>query len=167
MSLPLSWKSIFISILFSIAVDFAKNGVCAPKLTREYRPAKYPHFMEKHDKSTYNSTTILGKLYDEIKNNKISLNSVDEKEEIAATSAFPYKFFHIDQYEKYQKDAESIKHDYDLEIKRIMRQYGIKHEVEFVSGYILKFISRQYSNETKLFDIRNEINHAYRVIRDK
>lgn len=122
--------------------------------------------MEKRDKNSYHSTTVLGILYDDILNYKIDLN-LEEKEDINATFNFPYKSFHINQYETYQKDAEITKHDYDLEIKRVMRQYGIKHEVEFISGYILKFISRQYSNETKLFDIRNEISHAYRVIRDK
>lgn len=33
--------------LSSIAVDFAKKGVNAPRLTKELRPSKYPHYMEK------------------------------------------------------------------------------------------------------------------------
>ena len=70
-------------VLYSTAVDFAKNGVSAPQLTRELRPQKYPHYMEKRDKATYQSNTILGKLYDEIQCYKTDLN-IDEEEEIAA-----------------------------------------------------------------------------------
>ncbi len=147
-------------------MDFAKNGVSAPKLTRDYRPQKYPHYMEKRDKPSYRSETILGKLYDEISSYNTDLN-IEEKEEIAATLKFPYKSFNVDGYENHMKYAKVTKNEYDRELKRVMRQYGIKHEVELVSGYILKFISKQYANETKLFDLRNEINHAYRVIRDK
>lgn len=147
-------------------MDFAKNGVKALGLTRELRPRQYPHYMEKKDKPFYQSTTILGKLYDEIQCYKTDLN-IDQKEEITATSSFPYKSFNIDGYKAHIKYANVIKNEYERELKRVMRQYGIKHEVELVSGYILKFISKQYSNETKIFDLRNEINHAYQVIRDK
>jgi hypothetical protein len=147
-------------------VDFAKNGVSAPRLTHELRPKMYPHYMEKKDKPSYHSTTILGKLYDELTHYKMNL-IIDEKEEINATSKFPYKSFHVDGYEDHMKYAISTKSEYDRELKRVMRQYGIKNEVELVSGYILKLISKQYANETKLFDLRNEISHAYRVIRDK
>ena len=65
------------------------------------------------------------------------------------------------------KDASVTKNEYDRELKRVMRQYGIKNEAELVSGYILKFTSKQYAKETKLFELRNEITHAYRVIQDK
>jgi RNA-dependent RNA polymerase len=147
-------------------VDFAKNGVSAPKLSRDLRPQHYPHYMEKRDKPSYQSKTILGKLYDEIQCYKTDLN-IDQTEEIAATSRFPYKSFNVNGYEDHMRYASVTKNEYDRELKRVMRQYGIKHEVELVSGYILKFISKQYSSETKLFDLRNEINHAYRVIRDK
>jgi hypothetical protein len=147
-------------------VDFAKNGVSAPKLSRDLRPRAYPHYMEKRDKPSYISTTILGKLYDELKNYKMDL-IIDEKEEINATFKYPYKSFHVDGYEVHMRYAISTKNEYDRELKRVMRQYGIKNEVELVSGYILKFISKQYANETKLFDLRNEISHAYRIIRDK
>ncbi len=147
-------------------MDFAKNGVCAPHLTHELRPTKYPHYMEKKDKESYRSTTILGKLYDEIKCYKTELN-IDVNEEIALTSKFPYKLFNVDGYDTFTQEARVTKNEYDRELKRVMRQYGIKHEAELVSGYILKFTSKQYAKETKLFELRNEITHAYRVIRDK
>jgi RNA-dependent RNA polymerase len=153
-------------VLNSVAVDFAKNGVSAPRLTRELRPQEYPHYMEKGDKKTYTSDTILGVLYDKIQSYDINVLS-DKEDEITATSSFPYTSFIVDGFSKYMKDAHILKIEYDRDIKRIMRQYGIKNEVEVVSGYILKLTSKQYSKETKLFELTKEITHAYRVIQDK
>ncbi|CAF3855780.1 unnamed protein product, partial [Rotaria sp. Silwood1] len=159
-------KCLKLARMHSVAVDFAKNGESADRLTKELRPLKYPHYMEKKDKPTYQSETILGKLYDEILSYKLDLN-INKEEEIAATSAFPYASFFIDGHDVYMTDARVTKNEYDRELKRVMRQYGIKHEVELVSGYILKFNSKQYTKEKRIFELRNEITHAYRVIRDK
>ncbi len=149
-----------------MAVDFAKSGVSAPQLTRELRPKEYPPYMEKKDKPECASNTILGTLYDMIKLDNSDLY-INEEEEINITSSFPHKSFFVDGDVDYIPDARIIKADYERDIKRIMRQYGIKHEVEVVSGYILKFTSKQYAQETKLFELRNEITHAYKVIQDK
>jgi hypothetical protein len=48
-----------------------------------------------------------------------------------------------------------------------MRQYGIQSEAQLVSGYILKFTSKQYAKQAKMFDLRNEISHAVKIIQDK
>jgi len=157
------YSTIFLN---SVAVDFAKNGVSAPQLTRELRPQQYPHYMEKSDKTTYHSNTILGELYDDIQSYNTNFN-FNEDDEITATLSFPYQSFFINEIESYMKDACIIKNEYDRDVKRVMRQYGIKHEAEIVSGYILQFTSKQYAKETKLFELRNEITHAYRVIQDK
>ena len=151
---------------FSTAVDFAKNGVSAPPLTTDLRPQSYPHFMEKKDKPQHISTTILGKLYDDVANLRIDLISRSQ-EDIERESSFPYQSFYVAGEEEYEADASSQKYEYERELMRIMCQYGIQHEEEIVSGHILKFHSKQYNNQTKLFELRNEIAHAYRGIRDK
>jgi len=156
-----------IIVFYSVAVDFAKNGVSAPRLTRDLRPQEYPHYMEKRDKKSRKSTTILGILYDKIEDDKTDLY-MSKEEEIHMASSFPYKSFIIDGIDKnIMKEARNMKIEYDRDVKRVMRQYGIKHEVEIVSGYILRFTSKQYAKETKLFELRNEISYAYRVIQDK
>jgi RNA-dependent RNA polymerase len=147
-------------------VDFAKNGVSAPRLTKELRPKQYPHFMEKKDKVQYHSATILGILYDKIQSGTADLNT-HNYDDIGYSSIFPYKSFYLNGSDDYMKDASATKYEYDRELKGVMRQYGIKHEAEIISGYILKFNSKQYAKETKIFELRNEITHAYRVIRDK
>lgn len=151
---------------FSTAVDFAKNGISAPRLSKDLRPQIYPHFMEKKDKKSYQSTTILGKLYDDILHCRIDLTNRPQ-DEIRQGSSFPYRSFHVAGDDEYMADANVNKHEYERELIRVMRQYGIKHEEEIVSGHILKFNSKQYKNQSKLFELRNEIAHAYRVIRDK
>ncbi|CAF1184734.1 unnamed protein product [Rotaria sordida] len=152
--------------MHSVAVDFAKKGINAPHLTKELRPSQYPHFMEKNDKPTYHSKSILGQLHDKIPFYDSEIH-IDEEEEIRATSSFPYKSFFIAGDKNYIKDARIIKGEYNRDILRIMRQYGIQNEAEIVSGCLLKFTSKQYVKETKIFDLRNEITHAYKVIRDK
>lgn len=122
--------------------------------------------MEKKDKPSYLSKTVLGILYDQVKFNETNFY-IDEAEEIEITSSFPYQVFFVDDNDNYFEEAGILKNDYDRDIRRIMRQYGIRNEVEFVSGYILKFTCKQYMRETKLFDLRNEITHAYRAIQDK
>lgn len=151
---------------FSTAVDFAKNGVRAPRLTKELRPQSYPHFMEKNDKPRRTSTTILGKLYDDVANRRIDLISRPQ-EDIRRESSFPYQSFYVAGEEDYEADASSQKYEYERELMRVMRQYGIDHEEEIISGHIIKFNSKQYNNQTKLFELRKEIAHAYRGIRDK
>ena len=49
----------------------------------------------------------------------------------------------------------------------MMRHYGVRHETEIISGYMTKFMSRQYAKEGKLFELRNEIAHAIRAMRHK
>lgn len=147
-------------------MDFAKNGVSAPRLKHDFRPKEYPSYMEKKDKTICGSKTVLGELYDQVKLNQDDLY-INETDEINLTASFPYKVFFIKGSIDYMKEARIIKEDYDRDVKRIMRQYGIRHEVEFISGYILKFTSTQYIRETKLFDLRNDIRHAYRLIQDR
>lgn len=153
-------------LLFSAAVDFAKTGVSAGFFTKELRPERYPHYMEKHDKESYQSTTILGKLYDCVKGYSIFIN-INGEEEIAMTSNFPYHAFQVNGYRTYQEDARATKSEYDRELKRLMRQYGIRQEQEVMSGYILQFNAKQYAKDGKFFELKKDITHAYRAIREK
>lgn len=122
--------------------------------------------MEKKDKGICESKTVLGALYDQVKVNAIDFH-INETEEIPVASSFPYRKFFVDGSSSYMEEAQVMKDEYVQDVKRIMRQYGIRHEVELVSGYILELTAKQYLRETKLFDLRNDIRHAYRVLQDK
>ena len=159
--------NLYRSIFFcSTAVDFAKTGIPAQRLTSDLRPKQYPHFMENKFKPSYHSSTILGQLYDEVqqfeeylKNNKIQ-NS-------GPVHSFPYDSLVIDGSDAYMTAASITKNEYDRELTRVMRQYGIQNEAELVTGYILKFTAKQYTKQSKTFDLRNEISHAVKMIQEK
>jgi hypothetical protein len=48
-----------------------------------------------------------------------------------------------------------------------MRHYGLHRESEIISGYITKFMSKQYAKQGKLFELRNEIANAIQSLRNK
>ncbi|CAF1105581.1 unnamed protein product, partial [Didymodactylos carnosus] len=160
-------KCIQLAHMHSIAVDFAKNGIRAPRLTKELRPVTYPHYMEKNDKPQYISTTILGQLYDRVQDHQRDLNEENYEQYNNLINTFPYEKFHIDGKDDYLEDAYIIKQEYDRELRRIMRQYGIKRESELISGYILRLMNKKYNKESKMFELRQEISHAVRFVRDK
>jgi RNA-dependent RNA polymerase len=60
----MSDECIELAKLHSIAVDFPKTGV-AVEIPYHLRPKKYPDFMEKPDKPTYESQSVIGKLFRE------------------------------------------------------------------------------------------------------
>jgi hypothetical protein len=152
--------------LFSTAVDFAKNGVSAQRLTSDLRPSEYPHFMENKFKPSYHSDTILGQLYDEVKRFEENI-TMNKNQNTVSTFSFPYDILVVNGSDAFMKAASISKNEYDLELKRVMRQYGIQNEAELVSGYILKFTTKQYTKQAKTFELRNEISHAVKMIQDK
>lgn len=157
------YQSIF---FFSTAVDFAKTGIPAKRLTSDLRPTQYPHFMENHYKSSYHSTTILGQLYDEVQQFEQYLEN-NKEQNPGQICSFPYDTLVVDGSDAYMDSASITKDAYDRELKRLMRQYGIQNEAELVTGYILKFTAKQYKKNGKTFDLRNEISHAVKVIQEK
>ena len=156
----------FLWIFSSTAVDFAKSGISAPRLHKDLRVDEYPHYMEKHDKKSRISTTILGQLYDRVKDYNIALN-IDVQREISDAARFPFASFTVAGYRDFESEAFATKSEYDRELRRLMRQYGITHEQEVISGYILKFNSRQYAKDGNIFQLKQDITHAYRAIRTK
>ncbi len=122
--------------------------------------------MENKYKPSYHSETILGQLYDEVKQFEMDL-SMNKEQNTPDTLSFPYETLVIDGSDAFMTPAWTTKNEYDLELKRVMRQYGIQSEAELVSGYILKFTTKQYAKQAKMFDLRNEISHAVKAIQDK
>jgi RNA-dependent RNA polymerase len=122
--------------------------------------------MENKYKKSDHSKTILGQLYDEVKQFETDLN-MNKVQNTVDTFSFPYDTLVVDGSDAYMTAASITKNEYGLELKRVMRQYGIQSEAELVSGYILKFTTKQYAKQAKMFDLRNEISHAVKMIQDK
>ena len=109
--------------------------------------------MEKIGPISYRSTTVLGQLYDQVQPYSVEL-TIDATQEISYAKDFPYQLFVVDGYKDYQTEADAMKNEYNRELRRLMRQYGMQN-------------AKQYAKEAKIFEIRQEITNAYRVIREK
>ena len=132
--------------LFSIAVDFPKTGVPA-EIPRNLRVKEYPDFMEKADKPTYESQSVIGKLFREVKDiapHNCNIRSFTR--DVARQSYDPD--MEVVGFEDYVSDAFYYKSEYDYKLGNLMDYYGIKTESEILSGSIMRM--------SKSFDRRKD-----------
>lgn len=133
--------------LFSIAVDFPKTGVPAEIPSRLY-VHKYPDFMEKPDKPTYESQRVIGKLFRAVKDIAPQKSCIRSFTEEVASKSYDYDM-EVDGFEDYIEDAYHYKGEYDFKLGNLMDYYGIKTEPEILGGSIMKM--------SKSFDIRKDV----------
>lgn len=131
--------------LHSIAVDFAKTGVPA-KFSRDLQPriaaGQFPDFMQRHPRISYKSKRVLGKLYRACKAKRDS--------EEPRRQAFPNRGSQriddiIDSFprdERFDREAEKLCGAYNVEIVKMMDQYGVQTEGELVSGQVISFAAQ-------------------------
>ncbi|XP_051188557.1 probable RNA-dependent RNA polymerase 1 [Lolium perenne] len=139
--------------LFSVAVDFPKTGVPA-QIPPHLHVKEYPDFMEKHDKETYVSNGVIGKLYREI---KWQNPRVDHFTKDVAKRSYDTDLI-VDGYQYHIEEAEQFKEDYDVKLGNLMDHYGIKTEAEIISGCVLmmaKNFSRRSDNEAVAGAVRS------------
>jgi RNA-dependent RNA polymerase len=117
--------------LHSQAVDYPKSGIPA-QMSRELRPKRWPHFMEKKfmpPGKIYKSSKILGRLYDQVQ-------LVDFKPQWK--NPFDDRIlgaFDLDN--SMLTDSAAIKKSYDEAMKRLMAKHGIRTEFEAWSVFVL------------------------------
>ncbi|KAK3219293.1 hypothetical protein Dsin_013263 [Dipteronia sinensis] len=142
--------------LASIAVDFAKTGVPA-EIPRSLRVDKYPDFMEKENRPTYESQRVLGKLYREVKDIAPPTAAIKSfTREVAIMSYDPA--MEVEGFEKYIDKAFYYKTQYDNKLGSLMDYYGIKTEAEIISGCIMKmarFFDRKRDTEEISLAVRS------------
>lgn len=159
-SMAQSVKCLELARLFSIAVDFNKTGVPA-EIPPHLRVKEYPDFMEKPDKTTYESPRVIGKLFREVKD--IAPHTSPFKsftKEVARKSYDPD--MEVEGFEDYIDEAVVHKTEYDYKLGNLMEYYGIKTEAEILSGGIMKM--------SKTFDRRKDaeaIGAAVRSLRNE
>ncbi|XP_022855380.1 probable RNA-dependent RNA polymerase 1 isoform X2 [Olea europaea var. sylvestris] len=159
-SKALSEPCIELAKLFSIAVDFSKTGVPAV-IPPHLRVKKYPDFMEKPDKKTYESKSVIGKLFRDVISiapDTAPIQSFTDK--VARKSYDPD--MEVDGFEDYIDEAFHYKTEYDYKLGNLMDYYGIKTEAEILSGGIMK--------TSKSFDRRRDadtIGAAVRSLRSE
>jgi hypothetical protein len=155
-------KCLKLAELHSLAVDFPKTGVPA-KMDRRLRPRSYPHFMEKVDKASYHSESVLGKIYDRI----------TEFEFTPDTDARLNEALLVDGHELYHDEARRVKREYDEAVLSVMNQFGIATEWEAVSGWIVQFNTllskRDFHLREQVMELKRnlfirQMNHLHRLI---
>ena len=138
--------------LHSMAVDYVKTGQPA-QMTRDLKPPKWPHFMEKLNLAAdrvYTSRKILGQLYDQV-----------ERVDFVPAYRAPFDERILNAY---NPDADildtvrDIKSDYDAHIRRIMAQHEVKTEFEVWSTFVLQH--SRTSNAFKFHELIGELSVA-------
>ncbi|KAI3467228.1 hypothetical protein Pfo_023891 [Paulownia fortunei] len=146
--------------LFSIAVDFPKTGIPA-EIPPHLRVKEYPDFMDKPNKTTYESYRVIGKLFREVKDiapHTTSFRSFTK--EVAMRSYDPD--MEVDGFKDYIDEAFEYKTEYDYKLGNLMDYYGIKTETEILSGGVMRM--------SKTFDLRKDaeaIGAAVRSLRNE
>lgn len=128
--------------LFSVAVDFPKTGVPAI-IPKHLYVKEYPDFMEKHDKPTYESVNVIGKLFRTVKDISLHVGPIQSFTSETARKSYDYDM-EVDGFEKYIEDAIYHKENYDRKLGDLLDYYGIKSEAEILSGSIMKY-SRSFN----------------------
>ncbi|KAI3778791.1 hypothetical protein L2E82_08176 [Cichorium intybus] len=132
--------------LFSIAVDFPKTGVPA-EIPANLRCKEYPDFMEKSDKTTYESQNVIGKLFREVKHIAPQNSPVNPFTRDVARQTYDTDM-EVTGFEYYVDEAYDFKTEYDYKLGNLMDYYGIKTEAELLTGSIMKM--------SRSFDRRND-----------
>ncbi|KAF3432100.1 hypothetical protein FNV43_RR26839 [Rhamnella rubrinervis] len=149
--------------LFSIAVDSPKTGVPA-KLPGRLRIKEYPDFMEKPDKPTYESKSVIGKLFRQVKGVEVYQHSIRTIRSFTLEVAEKYydRDMEVDGFKDHIEDAISYKTEYDYELGNLMDYYGIKTEAELLCGKVI--------SASKYFDRKRNsrsLKHAVESLREK
>ncbi|KAK3827572.1 MAG: RNA dependent RNA polymerase-domain-containing protein, partial [Benniella sp.] len=153
---PFHSKCLKLAQLHSDAVDFPKSGIPA-QITPDLRAKLYPDFMEKPPEKTYRSKRILGRIFRECSSGLEPWVPQDYQQSFN-------KLLVIDGHEDYLADAYRCKAGYDREMSSLKNQYGVKSDLEVVSGFItgIDIITNKRDH-----DIRKAIQGAYGGIRRK
>ncbi|XP_071691335.1 probable RNA-dependent RNA polymerase 1 [Rutidosis leptorrhynchoides] len=151
----MAYPCVELAKLFSIAVDFPKTGVPA-EIPAELRVKEYPDFMEKPDKTTYESQSVIGKLFREVKDIAPKNSPVNPFTREVARQTYDQDM-EVDGFLDYVDDAFEFKTDYDYKLGNLMDYYGIKTEAELLSGSILKM--------SRSFDRRNDAEAVSLAVR--
>ncbi|KAK3363573.1 RNA dependent RNA polymerase-domain-containing protein [Lasiosphaeria hispida] len=123
-------KCLELANLHSMAVDYVKTGVSA-SWDKSMEPRKWPHFMEKNPRASYNSTTALGQLYDMVKKEVFDVN---EGYKLPFDSRV-LKRYHLSN--DLLKKTRRIKCQYDIAMRRVMGQLEIGTEFEVWTTFVL------------------------------
>ncbi|KAJ4714891.1 RNA-dependent RNA polymerase [Melia azedarach] len=109
------------------------------------------HFMEKHDKASYESQRVIGKLHRDVKDIAPTTTAIKSFTKEVATQCYDPDM-EVDGFREYIVDAFKYKTQYDNRLGNLMDYYGIKSEAEIVSGCIME-MAKSFDKKRDLEDI--------------
>ncbi|KAJ6784271.1 hypothetical protein PWT90_03912 [Aphanocladium album] len=116
--------------LHSQAVDYPKTGVPAEWNRAKYQPKFWPHFMQRNSRN-YPSRRALGKLYDRVADENFDyVPSCDDEFDSRITKQFDFT-------DEILKIARDTKVQYDVAVRRLMKQFRIATEFELYTGWAM------------------------------
>ncbi|XP_044489064.1 probable RNA-dependent RNA polymerase 1 [Mangifera indica] len=149
--------------LASIAVDFSKTGVPAI-IPPHLQVNRFPDYMERPERETYESKTVIGKLYHEVKNLVLKMETIKP-----FTTDEARKFYDTDMevegFKNYIDDAFYYKSEYDYRLGNLMDYFGISTEGEILSGRIMK-MAKSFTKKRDLEGIKLAVKSLRREARD-
>ncbi|KAI4110623.1 MAG: hypothetical protein LQ339_001199 [Xanthoria mediterranea] len=151
-----STKCLKLAELHSTAVDYIKSGVPA-RMTRDLRPGKWPHFMEKKNlpqENVYRSRKVLGQLFDQVE--MVDFVPVYD-------AAFDKRILNAYKIDSTMlEDAAVIKQQYDAAVRRIMAQHAISTEFEVWSTFVMN-----HSKASNNYKFHEEIGRISAALKDR
>lgn len=118
--------------LHSMSVDFAKTGAPA-EMPKSFIPKEYPDFMERHDRPTYVSTGVLGRLYRSFMS---YTGSGVVASGVACNSSYDFDL-EVEGFENYLEEAEEYYEMYREKFSNLMCYYKAEEEEEIVTGTVI------------------------------
>ncbi|KAL3700286.1 hypothetical protein R1sor_018308 [Riccia sorocarpa] len=120
--------------LHAKAVDFPKTGHQV-SVRKNLIPSEYPDFMEKHNKASYLSTKLLGRLYRRAK----CLFGDDIKRHVNVRMK-PDNSLLVHGYTDCLDEAREAYRQYCILLRGLMQCYGVEQEGEIVTGCIVTML---------------------------
>eukprot|EP01023_Acetabularia_acetabulum_P056135 TRINITY_DN6513_c1_g1_i11.p1 TRINITY_DN6513_c1_g1~~TRINITY_DN6513_c1_g1_i11.p1 ORF type:complete len:442 (-),score=65.31 TRINITY_DN6513_c1_g1_i11:1006-2133(-) len=151
------------------AVNYGKYGQEA-RMPIDLKPQSYPHYMEKIDKPSHHSSSILGKLYDQLakegtgtmfKQTDFSANNIQVESSLVLSD--------VDGFYEYVQQARELRDDFIQDVWTIMCRYQIFSEQQLWSGVFLKPGNKSDRNndaglEERITDEMEDIFQRYKAI---
>lgn len=113
--------------LHSVAVDYAKTGVPAQFPDHLRFKGQYPHWSER--RNVYKSKKVIGQLYDLV--DRMPFHPAWEQ---------PFDNRVLGAYEldeQIKRSAREVKLEYDMAVRRLMAQYGIRDEFQVWTAFVM------------------------------
>lgn len=101
---------------------------------------QYPDYMMRHDRISYPSKAVLGKMYRECQGSADSSFAVQNFDDAGPFShQIDDIFFGINGGAEFEVDAEIALADWNSQVIRLLDEFGIRTEGELVSGQVSSF----------------------------